>query len=176
MQLSLHAISSICSLSLFCTEHTWREPIDFIAPTKTWYKCFSIGTSAGWILLLINKLSLRKHWTGHYLSFNHYFFPLIQKGEKKKKKRRERKKLQKDLFIKTNKSFFLFKKQKSSPEMTDEPSLLPSISLCSRNFLFKFTQEIFFLFFLEFKIFIQHEFFVLIFINSRKIYTVFIAA
>lgn len=29
--------------------------------TKTWYKCLSMGTSAGWILLLINKLSFRKH-------------------------------------------------------------------------------------------------------------------
>lgn len=111
MQLSPHAISSICSLSLFCTEHTWWEPIDFIAPTKTWYKCLSMGTSAGWILLLINKLSFRKHWTGHYLSFNYYF--LSPHPERKKKKRKEREKeIAKRSFYKNKQSIYLLKKKK----------------------------------------------------------------
>lgn len=78
MQLSLHAVSRICSLSVFCTDQASWEPVDFRALTEVWYKCLSMGTTAGWIHLLINKLTFRRSTIFHSTST---FFPLLQHKE-----------------------------------------------------------------------------------------------
>lgn len=46
--------------------------------SKAWYKCLSMGTTAGWILFLINKLTFRRGIVFHSTST---FYPLLKHKE-----------------------------------------------------------------------------------------------